>query len=257
VKSTFSMCALGAALFLGRREASAEEWITRSYILPDGDFELTGSPARPRMVSVNLSENSAFQPVEIAPHFYWGATDSLTLGITHQRGICLNDGCWAPDGEQHVYNDAGFAILAALVGSRRFELDLHVGIPVSYFDPFWVGVRTGVLGRVTLGRVASFVFDPSLYVGLSNRDQGNREGVSLPFWFYFQASDVVVPFVGSGFHGPLDGFGDAYIVPLEGGIVFTASQNVDLGFVFEFPNLLGHGSTSRVRNVGFMGRFRF
>src|SRR5688572_24414937 len=103
---TTTMCALLALALLLARRASAEEWITRSYILPDGDFELTGSPARPRMVAVNLSENSAFQPVEIAPHFYWGATDSLTLGITHQRGICLNDGCWAPDGEQHVYNDA-------------------------------------------------------------------------------------------------------------------------------------------------------
>ena len=115
-------CALGAATLLGSPAAGAEEWITRSYILPDGDFELTGSPARPRMVEMNLSENSAFQPVQIAPHFYWGATNSLTLGITHQRGICLNDGCWAPDGDQHVYNDAGFAILASLVRKRRFEL---------------------------------------------------------------------------------------------------------------------------------------
>src|SRR5687767_14944067 len=103
------------------------------------------------MVEMNLSENSAFQPVLIAPHLYFGVTDSLTLGITHQRGFCLNDGCWAPDGDEHLYNDAGFAILASLIGARRFELDLHVGVPISYFDPFWIGVRTGVLGRLTLG----------------------------------------------------------------------------------------------------------
>ena len=250
------MCALGAATLLSSRHASAEEWITHRYILRDGEFELSGPPVRPRMFGVDASENSGARPVTIAPHFYWGVTDKLTLGITHERGICL-DGCWAPDGEEHVYNDAGFAMLVGLGGSRSWELDLHIGVPVVYFDPLWVGVRTGVLGRVNLGRVVSFAFDPSLYVGLSNRDQGNRERLALPFWFYFQAGAVVVPFVGSGFHGPLDDFGDQFAVPLEGGIIFDVARGVDLGFVVEFPNLFGHDGTTRFRNVGFMGRFRF
>jgi hypothetical protein len=128
---------------------------------------------------------------------------------------------------------------------------------VSYFDPFWLGARTGVLGRVNLGQVVSLVFDPSLYVGFTHRDDGNDQSLALPFWFYFQATDVVVPFVGSGISGPLDGFGDDFLIPLEGGIVFTVARNVDVGFVFEFPYLLGRLGTARVRSLGFIGRFRF
>jgi hypothetical protein len=237
--------------------AHAEEWTRRSYILPDGSFELTGTPARPRMVTLNLSEDAALEPITIHPHFYFGVTEGLTLGITHDRGICLNDGCWAPDGEEHVYNDAGFDLLYGLAGSERYEIDLHVGAPVVFFDPFWTGVNAGVLGRVNLGDVVSLVFDPALYVGFTNRDEGNRESLWLPFWFYFQATETVVPFVGSGFYGPLDGFGDRHAIPLEGGVVFAASENVDLGFVFAFPNLLGRGGRTVWRNVGFMGRFRF
>ncbi|HEV8244861.1 MAG TPA: hypothetical protein VGP93_03800, partial [Polyangiaceae bacterium] len=83
-------------LLLASTPASAEEFTRRSYILPHGNFELTGPPARPRMVDINLSRNSALQPVMIAPHLYWGVSDVVTLGITHERGLCLNDGCGAP-----------------------------------------------------------------------------------------------------------------------------------------------------------------
>src|SRR5688572_3713270 len=110
------MWALGAAALLSSRAASAEEWTTHRYILRDGEFEISGPPARPRMVGVDISENGAARPVTVAPHFYFGVTDSLTLGITHERGICLDDGCWAPDGDEHVYNDAGFAMLVGLGG---------------------------------------------------------------------------------------------------------------------------------------------
>ncbi len=244
--------ALALALaFLATRSAAAEEFTERSYILPHGSFEITGPPARPRMVDINLSKGSGLDPVTIAPHFYWGVSDIVTVGITHQRGLCLGDNC------EHPYNDAGFGMLVGLAYGRKFELVLDTGVPVRSFDPFLLGVRAGVLGRVKFGRIVAFVFDPTLYVGLTNRDQGNREGVDLPFWFYFQATDVVVPFVGSAARGPLDGFGDHFEVPLEGGVVFSVAENVDVGFVLRFDNLAGKDATPDVRSLGFIGRFRF
>ena len=249
----FTLGLFSSALALSvAKPASAEEWTRRSYILPRGDFEITGEPARPRMVNINMSENSAFDPVTIAPHFYWGVSDTVTLGITHDRGICLGDAC----GDK-VYNDAGFGLLVGLGYGRTYEIDLHVEVPVQSFDPFVLGARVGVLGRVNLGAVTAFVFDPSLYFGMTRRDEGNREYLGLPFWFYFQATDVVVPFVGSGIQGPLDGFSDSFQIPLEGGIVFDVAQNVDVGFVLRFPNLAGKGNSADWRELGFIGRFRF
>lgn len=239
-----------AGLQLATKPALAEQFTRKSFLLPDGSFELTGDPARPAMASIELSEGRVAKPIRISPHFYWGVTDDLSLGISHQTGLCLND-C------DKVYNDAGFDLMYYLTGSERFELDLHAGIPIRSFDPFEIGVQAGVLGRVNIGDVTAFVFDPSLYVGFSERDRGNRELLLLPFWFYFQASETVVPFVGSGLLGPLDGFFDSFAVPLEGGVLFAVSRDVDLGFSLRFENLLGHGGNADARNLYFLGRFRF
>jgi hypothetical protein len=120
-----------------------------------------------------------------------------------------------------------------------------------------VGVQAGVLGRVNLGQITALVFDPSLYVGLSRRRLGNREYLDLPFWFYFQATDVVVPFVGSAVQGPLDEFFDEFAPPLEGGILFDVTRNVDLGFSLRFHRLLGPDGDPDGRSLYFLARFRF
>jgi len=241
---------LAAFCLLFAAPAQAEEWTRKSFLMPKGSFEITGDPARPAMLGINASRNSFARPITVAPHFYWAVTDDLSIGISHRQGLCFN-GCDKP------YNDAGFDLMYYLTGSNKFELDLHAGAPIRSFSPFMIGVQGGVLGRVNIGSITAFVFDPSLYVGFSNRRRGNREGLDLPFWFYFQATDVVVPFVGSGLSGPLDGFFDGFAVPLEGGMLFDVARNVDVGFSMRFHNLMGRGGTGDARGLYFLGRFRF
>lgn len=241
---------LSAAVILVANSATAQDYTRRSFLVPEGAFELTGEPSRPQILRMNLSEGRAFEPVSLAPHLYWGVSDELTLGITHREGICLN-----PCGGKR-YNDAGFGLLLWLAESDDFELDLNAGVQARSFDPFFLGIRAGVIGRVTFGSTA-FVFDPSLYVGFTERDQGNREELVLPFWFYFQATDTVVPFVSAMLVGPLDGFGDSYSIPVEGGSVFEVSEDVDLGAYLRFYNLLGRGGSADWREIGMLGRFRF
>ncbi len=230
--------------------AQAEQFTRKSFVMPKGSFELTGDPARPAMAGVGLSQGSFGKPIWLAPHFYWGVSDDVAIGISHQRGLCFNE-CG------NAYNDAGFDLMLWLTGSETFELDLHAGVPISSFDPFVVGLQGGVLGRLNLGQITALVFDPSVYVGFSQRRAGNRESLLLPFWFYFQATESIVPFVGSGLLGSLDGFFGNFNVPLEGGVLFAASQDVDLGFALRFENLLGHGGSAEWRNLYLLGRFRF
>ncbi len=230
--------------------ARAEQWTRKSFLMPSGSFEITGDPARPAMVEINASRGAFAQPIMVAPHFYWAASDDVALGISHQRGLCFNE-CGK------IYNDAGFDMMVYLTGSNRFELDLHAGVPISSFDPFVLGVQAGVLGRVNIGDITAFVFDPSLYVGFTRRRLGNREFLNLPFWFYFQATDAVVPFVGSAVDGPLDGFFDDFAMPLEGGILFDVTHDVDLGFSMRFHHLLGPDGNGDARSLYFLARFRF
>lgn len=234
-------------------EASAQVYTRRSYILPKGRVELTGNPARPMMMGLNLSENSDFEPFHFPIHVYFGVTDDLTLGITHDLGLCPN--CDNP------YNDIGMGLLYGIVREPSFELDLHLTAPlINSFDPFFLSVRGGVLGRVNFSNLVAMVFDPSLKIGLTNRaveNGNNKEYLYLPVWVYFQATHALVPFVGTAIHGPLEDFGDAVQVPLEGGMVISVNQNVDLGFVLTFLNLFGAGGDLDFVELGFVGRFRF
>jgi hypothetical protein len=231
-------------------DAHAEEWTRKSFLLPEGSFEITGDPARPAMLGINASRNGFGEPITVAPHFYWGVTDDLSLGISHRDGLCLN-GC------DRVYNDAGFDLIYYLTGSNDFELDLHAGVPIRSFKPFEMGVEGGVLGKVNIGRITSFVFDPSVYIAFSNRDRGIGQELNLPFWFYFQATSVVVPFVGSGVQGPFEHYFDAFGMPLEGGMLFDVARDVDVGFSLRFHNLIGPNGSADWRTLYFLGRFRF
>jgi hypothetical protein len=234
-------------------EASAQVYTRRSYVLPKSSIELTGEPARPMMAGINLSEDANLEPFHFPIHLYFGVTDDLTLGITHDRGLCPN--C------DDVYNDVGMGILYNIVRDPSFELDLHVTAPlIQNFDPFFLSVRGGVLGRVNFGNLVALVFDPSLKIGITNRpdeDGNNKEYMYLPAWVYFQATEKLVPFVGTAFHAPLEDFFDAIQVPLEGGMVISVTNDIDLGFVLTFLNLMGAGGSFDYRELGFVGRFRF
>ena len=232
-------------------EASAQEFTRRSYILPSGSVELTGEPARPKLVGIGASENSFGEPFHVPVHVYFGLSEDFTLGIVHDFGPCFN--C------DHFYNDVGLGMLYRLTTSRDFELDLHAVAPLiaRFDDPFFAGGRIGVLGRVNIGSVVALMFDPAIYIGLTNRDEGNREGIGLPIWVYFQVTESFAPFVGTGLHGPLDHFGDHFAGPLEGGAIFSVNRDIDLGFVIQFWNALGRHHTLDARELGFLARFRF
>ncbi|HEY2410315.1 MAG TPA: hypothetical protein VGI10_30125 [Polyangiaceae bacterium] len=242
--------ALAFALILVPRLAQAQDYTHKSFLIPQGGVALEGEPARPLLVDINLSENSAGRPVTIPLNAFWGVSDDVSIGVTHQRGLCFNR-C------DKVYNDAGFGMMVGLTHSPTFELDLHLGVPIhSVLDPFLIGTTAGVIGRANFSNVA-FVFDPGIYVGLNRRNRGNGDGLYLPVWFYFQSTETIVPFVGTGATGPLNDFAGQFAVPLEGGMLFSVAHNVDIGFMLRFFNVLGHGGNLRGRDTGFLGRFVF
>jgi len=241
--------------------AQAQEFTRRSYILPRSSVELTGMPARPTMLGLDISENSNLEPFHAPVHVYFGVTDSLTLGITHEIGPFYRFGgpCFNC---RRFYDDVGLGILYGLVRSAGFELDFHGEAPefLSFNPNVLLAVRGGVLGRVNLGSVGALVFDPSLQIGLTRRpnNQGNnKDYLWLPAWFYFQVSPTVAPFVGTGIGGRLEGFGDYHEIPLELGAIVSLTRDIDLGGMIQFNNLLGNGGTFDNRQLALLGRFRF
>jgi hypothetical protein len=114
-------------------------------------------------------------------------------------------------------------------------------------------VGGGVIGRYDLSPAVSLVFDPSLMIGVTYKGAT----LSLPAWFFFEASPTVTPFVGAGLYGDVEGYFGNFAIPVEGGVMFTVAKQVDLGAIFRFYNLLGHGGSADGREIGMLGRFRF
>ncbi|HEX3854266.1 MAG TPA: hypothetical protein VHW01_25055, partial [Polyangiaceae bacterium] len=96
--------ALLFALGFSSRAAHAQEWTRQSFLLPRGGFEITGDPARPDLMRVNMSRNSAFKPINFPVDFFWGVSDNVIIGITHEVGPIFNTGVQNPRFRDH-YND--------------------------------------------------------------------------------------------------------------------------------------------------------
>lgn len=226
-------------------EARAEEFTRRRFVLPEGGIEITGEPARPRVLEVNFAPYDFAEPTTLHPHVYFGLTDDITLGITHWRGVCLVECRGQP------YNDVGLKLMFELTRSTDFELDLDAGVQAASFDPFQMFVWGGVLGRANLG-VLALVFNPRVYVGAYDADSW----LDLPLWVYFQPTPGIAPFVGTGLNGAVEGFFDGIRVPLEGGVVFEVTNDIDLGVVASFWNVLGNNGSFDARSFGMLARFR-
>jgi len=209
--------------------AHAEQWTQKSFLMPQGSFELTGDPAMPAMAGVRLERRHS-AALNLAPHLYGAVTDYLSIGISHDTGLCFT-GC------KKIYNDVGLDLILSWFGSNNFEMAFHGGVPLHSIDPLFMGAQLGVLGRINAGSVVAFVFDPALYIGLTHREAGlgsdvpgpgNREAVYVPLWLYFQATEAIVPFVGFSLMIPTDRVVGRRI-SLEGGVLFDVTQDVDLG----------------------------
>jgi len=249
------------ALGFSARAAQAQEWTRQSFLLPKGGFELTGEPARPEFMRANLSQNSAFKPIEFPIELFWGVSDDVMIGITHVTGPRFNTG--VPHSKlRDNYNDVGFGSVIWLAGGRNYEVDLHAGIPFHSLDPLFIGAQIGVLGRANIAEKVAFVYDPALYFAANHRDDGNGDYFTAPVWFYFQVTPSVAPFVGTGVSGPLNHFSDYFAIPIEGGVLFGVTRDVYLGFDLAFDNALGrHAAFGRdhfdLRHIGFLAQFRF
>jgi len=267
VKFSITVLLAAALVLFSSAPAGAQEFTRRSFVTPQGAVDLTGMPARPMMAGLDVSDNGNLTPFHFPLHVYFGVTDKLALGVIHEIGPFFPFGGFCPncDSDRNywgVYDDIGMGILYSIVRDKDFELDFNGDAPafLHFSHRLWLSVRGGVLGRLNISNVVAWVFDPSLQIGFVGRpdvDGGNKDYLWLPTWFYFQVTPKVAPFVGTGIGGRLEGFADNFAIPLEGGCIVSVTQDIDVGGVFQFYNLAGHGGNADGRQIGFLGRFRF
>ncbi len=212
-------------------------------------------------VNINLSSDQVGEPISLAPSVWYGVSDKLTLGLTHDfgttpwsprpgvlvgtatvggitvpvafgAGICLTGedaGC------KGVYDNVGVDVLYSLK-NERFSLAAHPAIDVLSFDPFTLALRVGVLGRYLVNDKISVVFDPRIKFGITERD-ANKELLDIPIWAWYAINDKISAYLHTGFNATFDGFGDSLAIPLQLGANYMVNYNLTVGLDFGFPQI--------------------
>jgi len=203
-------------------------------------------------VVINLSSGAVGKPVQIVPNLYYGVNDALTIGFaqnpgaeifqTTGSGLCITG---SSNGCDHFYNNFSLDGLYSFMRSSTMDLAGHGGVDFGSLDPFQLSLRAGVKGKLMAGPVM-LVFDPFISFGLNDRSgaDANKEVVALPLRVGIMATPQLNIGASIGFIGPLDGFGDAYSLPLGVGATFAVSNMVDVRAQFTLTDLTGHSTGS-------------
>jgi hypothetical protein len=97
------------------------------------------------------------------------------------------------------------------------------------------------------------VFDPSLNIGLTERDAGNKEVLQLPVRLGFMVTPQLNLGLSLALIGAFDGFGDNYFVPLGVGGTFAINSTFDVRAQFTLERLIAannSGADFRTLSIG-------
>jgi len=209
-------------------------------------------------LAVGLSSGATGKPINIVPNVYYGATPTLTVGLAHNpgseifqtfgRGLCLSG---TSGNCAKVYNNISLDGLFSFSRSATMDLGAHAGLDFLQFSPdMLLSVRVGVKGKTLAGPLV-IVFDPSVNIGATKRDAGNKEILQIPVRLGFMATPQLnvgasVALVGF-LDPPVGGFGDSYTIPVGAGATFDVNSNISARGQFTFSNLAGKGGTADAR----------
>ena len=229
-------------------------------VLNQGQFAVRG------MLELNLSTDAVGKPFSIAPDLYYGVLPQLQLGLIHSgygstgflggvgNGLCVtgkDNGCGK------VYNSLGLqADYAFLTGP--LSVGAQGGVYFRSFDPMMLAFKVAVMARYMLGPVM-IDFAPGLFIGATERDAGNKEELMLPLTLTYMVMPGFGAGVQTGMTGPLDGFGNAWRLPLSFHADYWINQNMGLMLSFTLGALAGGdlvptGADLRMLNLAFTYR---
>jgi hypothetical protein len=202
-------------------------------------------------LELNLAKAAVAKPFSIAPDVSYGVTQDLTLSLIHSTfgttgfrggtgdGLCITG---TSNGCAHPYNNVGGEALYSLATGDA-PIAAVVGLYSLNLDQSFVDLKLGLKTKFTAGAL-SLVFNPSIYVGLNDREAtpANADQLYLPVGLNYKLSPQLSVGIGSGIKGPLNDFskfGKSWSVPLGVNAVVTLDRAIAVGAAFTFGKLVG------------------
>jgi hypothetical protein len=228
--------------------ASPDDVVARPLVLPARSVEAAA------VVEIDMSVRRRGEPTSLAPDVWYGVTDELTVGLVHSaRALSLVDAgfgyCFR--GEEHgcerAYDNVAVEARWSLVAGP-LSAALRGRFITRSFDPWKPRLGLGALARWQRGRFA-ITSDPSLSLGLLNRDRGNRAALDLPLWLAAQPTRRWAVHLRSGVRGTLATFGDTYEIPVAIGTTVSPHRLVDISVEGGLRRALGALNDYKIRSM--------
>ncbi len=222
--------------------------------LPKSMLEIDGDT-----LNINFSNDAIFKPVAITPSVYYALTDTDQIGlILSGQGLCLmgeDNGC------HKVFNSISVDFQHVFVADGPAHIIGHIGVAAEAFDPnFVLAIPVGARFHFPINEKLDALVDPTVFIGITERDAGNKEFLNIPVTVRYQASENLNVFIYTAIFGPIDpasgSFTDAYTDPLGVGATYAIAHNLDVGAAFQFDNLYGKGSSADFRTLFLRVAFR-
>jgi hypothetical protein len=222
--------------------------------LPEGKVNLAVN------AEVGMSKGAAVEPLALAPDVAYGVSDALTVALVHSRfattgfraaaggGLCLSG---TDGGCPNFYDNAGAEAWYRL-GDGSIALAAVGGVHAISFDGGFYAAKLGLKARWSSGALALQTL-PSVFVAVTERSAETAAGTRVfpdRLWLpvqvmYRVATDVTVG-AGSGLKGPLQGFGDAWQVPVGAMVQYAVDPSMGLGASLVFGQVVGGGDATGV-----------
>lgn len=204
------------------------------------------------VVAANLSSGAEFKPVSLSPDVWYGATDTLSLGLIHSGqgktgfiggvgdSICVTG---SSNGCSKFYNsvevDGRYQVTRGPV-----VVAANLGLGFRSLSPLQLAAKLGAVGRWQRGGLA-IEAAPALILGLTNREAvtvgaaSNKEVLALPVTALYSVKPSVAVSLQSGVLLPFEDPGRTYAVPISLGVQYRVSEPFHLTLAVSFIDLIG------------------
>lgn len=204
------------------------------------------------LLELELSKDTAFDPVSLAPDLYYGVSADFTVGLVHSSlgatgiigsagdSLCFTEACsgvyrnFGLDGRYHF-------------ASGQVAAAANFGLYAGDLDPFQLKLKLGVVGRYRPSPTSKLAVDfaPALFIGITEREPemlgqlGNKEVLVAPVTALYAVTPEVTALIQTGIAIPFEAAGDAYFVPLSLGASYAVNKQVSIEGAFSLLHLLG------------------
>ncbi len=118
-----------------------------------------------------------------------------------------------------------------------FGLALDAGVLARGLDPLTLSGKLGFAARLELGKLA-LELAPNIWLGLTEREEGNRELVNVPVTLTLAVTPRFALAVQSAMVAPLEDFRRDIFITLSAGVQAMVTEQLFVDVVFSLPHWL-------------------